>query len=346
MNKFLKGLKHTFIPHEHNGYQPHFFREISVISITIIIIALFSISASTILYIRSTDMAATVLPAVLVDLTNDARISNNKGILTRNSILDSAAQLKAEDMARLGYFAHTSPQGLTPWHWFGQAGYSFAYAGENLAINFNESIDVENAWLNSPTHKANILNSQFTEIGIATVDGIYQGYPTTYVVQMFGKPAKISINEASTPKPVTTNKTKTPLENKPNTVLATNVVTSPNGVKGESIAIENNLEIITDTTEFIAVKNIKVEEKIEDVQVEEKSNYSSWSQRFLFMTPAYTDLIYRIFIWIVLIALLVMIIFEIRHQNKKNIIYGVLLLVIMICLVYLNRTMFVASFLV
>ena len=291
-------------------------------------------------------MAATVLPAVLVDLTNDARVSNDKWVLTRNPILDSAAQLKAEDMAKLGYFAHTSPQGLTPWHWFGQAGYSFAYAGENLAINFNESVDVENAWLNSPSHKANILNNQFTEIGIATVDGIYQGYPTTYVVQMFGKPARVASDEvavaksvALAPKPV-----KKPTETKPKAIPTT--IANSSGVKGESVSIENNLEVIADTTEFIAVKNIEAKEKVEGASTSEQTRYSSWSQRFLFMTPAYTDIIYRVFIWIVLIALLIMIVFEMRHQNKKNIIYGVLLLVIMICLVYINRTMFVASFLV
>ena len=60
------------------------------------------------------------------------------------------------DMAEKSYFAHTSPEGLTPWYWITLAGYRFSLAGENLAIDFTESEDVENAWMNSPAHRASI----------------------------------------------------------------------------------------------------------------------------------------------------------------------------------------------
>ena len=95
---------------------------------------------------------------------------------------------KANDMVANNYFAHTSPSGLTPWYWFEQVGYGFTYAGENLAVNFSDSQDVTNAWMNSAEHRANILNANFTQIGIATATGTYNGAPATYVVEDFGTP--------------------------------------------------------------------------------------------------------------------------------------------------------------
>ncbi len=288
-------------------------------------------------------MTATVLPAVLVDLTNNVRASNNERILTRSDVLDTAARLKAEDMARNGYFAHTSPAGLSPWHWFNEAGYSFKYAGENLAIDFSESVDVQNAWLNSPTHKANILGSRFTEIGIATVDGMYQGHATTYVVEMFGMPAASPIAKAKSPTPakVETGMQAGPV---PLTEAPITVRTAP-AVEGESIALppEQNLETVTETKEFVEVKNNATQEKVETPIIQEV-HYSKWYEKFMFLTPAYANLIYKICMWVVLVALLLMIIIEFRRQHLRNIFYGVLLLVIMFSFVYINKALFINSF--
>jgi hypothetical protein len=339
MNKFVKALKHTFIPHKHNDYKPHILREVSIASMALIAVFLLFISASTIFYIKNTNMTATVLPAVLVDLTNNARVSSNTQTLTRNTVLDNAARMKAEDMVAQGYFAHTSPKGVTPWHWFDKAGYYFSYAGENLAINFTESADVENAWLASPTHKANILNNNFTEIGIATMDGIYQGRPTTYVVQMFGKPAFKPVEAPKKTTPV--KKEKTTLVKK--TTTPATIALAPS-VKGESVEVVNNLETITDTNEFASVKNNDVSDNVTKVK-ETPVKYSSWTNRFMFMTPSYVDMIYKILMWIVLISLVVMMVVEIRLQHPKNIMYGILLLLIIFSLIYINKNMFITSLL-
>jgi uncharacterized protein YkwD len=132
---------------------------------------------------------AAVVTGRLVSLTNEDRSDTGLGTLTVNPVLVAAAQAKANDMASKGYFAHVSPDGRTSWSWFKDAGYAFSYAGENLAVDFTDSGDVNTAWLNSPTHRANIMNGHFTEIGIATAEGEYQGHKTTFVVQMFGTPA-------------------------------------------------------------------------------------------------------------------------------------------------------------
>jgi hypothetical protein len=354
MNKIIKVFKHIFIPHEHNDYRPHFFREFSIVSIFIIVIVLFSVSLGTKLYIDKTDMTATVLPAVLVDLTNNVRESSGVVTLARNSVLDKAAEMKANDMANNEYFAHTSPAGITPWHWFSKANYSFSYAGENLAIDFTESVDVENAWLNSPTHKANILNSKFTEIGIATAEGYYNGHLTTYVVQMFGKP--VFTPQASLADNSKDDESSKDLIIEEPTTEKESIVKIANApvVKGETteaIPEPEELEIVEENIEFISVKNTVVSEELEvstnnDLTPVSTVKYSKWYERFLFLTPLYTNTIYKIIIYIITIALILAVVFEFRKHNLKHIIYGLLLLVIIFCLVYINKSVFWIDFLV
>jgi hypothetical protein len=341
MKKVLLALKHAFIPHHHNDYKPHFFREYSIAAILATIIILFGLSAGTSLYIKNTDMIATVLPAVLADLTNEARVANNQLALRRSTTLDQAASLKAQDMAKNSYFAHTSPAGLTPWHWFDKAGYIFIYAGENLAIDFTESVDVENAWLNSPGHRANILSSRFTEIGIATFDGIYNGRATTYVVQMFGTPAfaKTTVTEAPKTAPVTSPKPSVKPAPKP---VLKPVAVAPT-VKGEAIE-ESKLETITETPEFVAVKNNAEVEETPVVAPPPPKKYSAWHERFLFQDSKYVDTAYKILMGIVFVALIIMMVVEIKRQHPKNILYGVLILIILIVLMYLNRSLFMFAF--
>lgn len=129
-----------------------------------------------------------VIASVVVELTNGERAEEGLGTLSHSDTLTRAAEAKARDMAAKGYFAHVSPDGTTPWKWMADVGYTFVYAGENLAIDFDESPDVVRAWMASPSHRANIVGTQFSEIGVAVVDGVYEGRPATFVVQMFGTP--------------------------------------------------------------------------------------------------------------------------------------------------------------
>jgi uncharacterized protein YkwD len=140
---------------------------------------------------------AAVITSVLADLANTDRGLNHVGNLSVSPELTRIAQEKANDMAQKGYFAHNAPDGKTPWYWYQKEGYSFSYAGENLAIDFSDSAEVERAWMQSPTHRANLLNTHFTEVGIATAVGTYQGHTTTFVVEEFGTPSR-----TSTPAPV------------------------------------------------------------------------------------------------------------------------------------------------
>jgi uncharacterized protein YkwD len=160
----------------------------SVMSILVIITFLLT-NIQAVLWQSSQWLVGTVLPAVVVDLTNKERGEIAEKPLVRSATLDAAAKLKAEDMAKNEYFAHYSPTNVSPWHWFDEAGYVYAYAGENLAIHFTDSTEVVDAWMNSPAHRANIVNGLYTEIGVGTAKGKYEGYDTVYVVQLFGTPA-------------------------------------------------------------------------------------------------------------------------------------------------------------
>ncbi len=177
-------------------------------------------------FFMATNQFASVVDSVLVDLTNTDRAAYNLGTLTINEQLKAAAQAKANDMAAKSYFAHTSPEGLDSWHWFKTAGYDFKSAGENLAVDFSDSADVERAWMNSPSHRDNILNGKYTEVGIATAAGTYQGHPTTFVVTMFGTPRTSSVASAS----------KQPaFESVPNNPVETATAENPTNVLGEEI---------------------------------------------------------------------------------------------------------------
>ncbi len=185
---------HEFVVPSHlNAYRPHllrkpwllFFLTVTLTAEAVLLVNVFS-------HESAKNYLAAVLPLEVIELTNTERSHNNIPALTSNQTLATAAQAKAEDMARLGYFSHTGPDGKEPWAWIREAGYDYASAGENLAVRFNESASVVRAWMASPGHRANIVRAGYTEIGVGVADGVYQGAPATFVVQYFARPAGVS----------------------------------------------------------------------------------------------------------------------------------------------------------
>lgn len=185
-------FKKHFIPHRGNQHRPHFLRakNTRTVLLAVLVFEMILFLLPTLTYVRWTAKTnvAEVLPAVISDLTNQEREQSHLSALKVSSLLTEAAQEKAQDMAQNTYFAHVSPQGKTPWHWLSQVGYQYEYAGENLAINFADSADVTEAWMNSPTHRANIVKGVYTEIGTGIAYGTYQGRSTIFVVQMYANP--------------------------------------------------------------------------------------------------------------------------------------------------------------
>ena len=130
----------------------------------------------------------------LLSATNSDRASNGVGALALNSQLDQAAQAKANDMVARNYWSHNTPDGQEPWVFIDNAGYKYQKAGENLAYGFLTSPDTVAGWMNSPPHKANMLDSAFTEVGFgfANSNNFNSDGPETVVVAMYGKPAVLS----------------------------------------------------------------------------------------------------------------------------------------------------------
>ncbi len=135
----------------------------------------------------------------LYQLVNQERANQGLPALTRNAKLEQAALKKAQDMFAKNYWAHYAPDGsTTPWQFIMESGYNYKYAGENLAKDFGTSTAVVVAWMASPSHRANVVNTNYKDVGMVAVDGSLLGSETTLVVQMFGSTLGASTPVAST----------------------------------------------------------------------------------------------------------------------------------------------------
>lgn len=199
-------LKDHCVPHAGNDFRPHLLQKVAFAGMLGLVVLSFALAnLQALLWLNVDWLISAVLPAVVVEETNAERAEGAIGPLRRNATLDRAAQLKAEHMAEVGYFAHYAPDGTSPWHWFRSVNYSFVHAGENLAVHFNDSQEVVEAWMQSPTHRANIMNRNYNEIGIGVAKGEFEGHDTVFVVQMFGTPAAIAAAPPATaPAPAAT----------------------------------------------------------------------------------------------------------------------------------------------
>lgn len=124
----------------------------------------------------------------IIELTNVKRGENGAGKVTFNPLLAQAAAAKAQNMFAENYWSHYSPSGKSPWSFMNTVGYKYVYAGENLARDFNDAQSVVTAWMNSASHKSNLLDKNFKEIGVAVASGKLTGQEGILVVQMFGSP--------------------------------------------------------------------------------------------------------------------------------------------------------------
>ncbi len=149
-----------------------------------------------------------ISPQVLLAETNGQRVSAHEPALQLNAQLTAAAQAKANDMAKRNYWNHVTPDGQQPWIFMNAAGYQYEAAGENLAYGFSTSDQVMTAWLNSPEHRANILDADYQDIGFATANAPdYQGTgPETIIVALYGEPvgmiSRSTNNYTSAPVPL------------------------------------------------------------------------------------------------------------------------------------------------
>jgi hypothetical protein len=184
----LNKLRHLFLPHESNNHKAKSL-QLPALFFLLLLIAGFQGGLTLLMRIKPgvLGFAANISPDRIIQLTNQRRAEQGLGFLQPNGLLSEAARQKAATMLTFGCWSHDC-NGRTPWSFISGVGYSYTYAGENLAKDFNDSDAVVSAWMASPTHRDNILNGRYKEIGIAVVDGLLNGQETTLVVQMFGTP--------------------------------------------------------------------------------------------------------------------------------------------------------------
>ncbi|MCD6550345.1 hypothetical protein J7K24_02250 [bacterium] len=125
----------------------------------------------------------------VIEWTNIERKNHSLSPLKENPLLDSSAEMKLQDMFQNQYFAHYSSSGIGVGELVEQSGYEFIVVGENLALgNFDGDQDLVEAWMNSPDHRKNILNTRYQEIGVAVGKGMFEGKEVWIAVQHFGLP--------------------------------------------------------------------------------------------------------------------------------------------------------------
>ena len=117
---------------------------------------------------------------------NHARIQNDQPQLIQNIQLQNAAQAKADNMVKEGYFSHVRPDGYKWSNFIDSSGYNYRYAGENLAKGYTSVDAMVISWMNSESHKENILNKDYIDTGVGFAFQNTESGKILYVVQMFG----------------------------------------------------------------------------------------------------------------------------------------------------------------
>lgn len=181
-------VKLAVVPHKANRYRPHLIRRAGLSVVLAVVVSLHMAYNMTTSGTVLGDKASITATALLKD-TNDVRQQNGLQTIELNQQLNQAAYLKAKDMFSQQYWAHTAPDGTEPWKWFAEAKYNYSVAGENLAKNFYTADAATAAWMNSAEHRANILGSDYTDVGFAVMSGPLAGEETTIVVALYAAPA-------------------------------------------------------------------------------------------------------------------------------------------------------------
>jgi len=220
LGKLKKTLNHLFVPQESNNFRGQYLHHDFL---TTVIAVMLIVNVGLKLLVKNYDsnilgVAFNITAEELLNATNAERLKYDLPPLQSNDLLMQAASAKANDVFTKNYWAHYAPDGTSPWFFFQQAGYQYVFAGENLAKDFTDSQSVVNAWMNSPTHRDNILKADYQDIGFAIMEGTLQDQPTVLVVQLFGRQegavlAKTVKVAKASPKPVV--KTQTAVKKQP-----------------------------------------------------------------------------------------------------------------------------------
>jgi uncharacterized protein YkwD len=181
-----KLFKDYFIPSDSNDNRPKILRpkQLVIIAVLLLILKVSLVGYIFSVYQEKAEMSTSITSQVFI-LTNEARVSAGVPALELDPYLSQAAQLKAEDMIINNYFSHTSLDGRKPWNFVNRNLYPYLLVGENLAMNFITASDVQAALMASPSHRKNILNEKYTDVGLYVTNGEIDGRETNILVEIF-----------------------------------------------------------------------------------------------------------------------------------------------------------------
>jgi len=178
---------HLFIPKESNNHRAKILHHTNLfLSILFLLLASFFIQTIKTKFPSVLGIQVNISSEELLLLTNKERLNVGVGTLTFNERLSEAASKKADDMFEYNYWAHNSPAGKTPWVFIKNSEYKYVYAGENLARGFATPEDVIKAWMASPSHRANMLSQNYSDVGFAVKIGKLNGEETVLIVEYLG----------------------------------------------------------------------------------------------------------------------------------------------------------------
>ena len=184
-------LKDFFIPHEGNDHKPRGLRPKSLATYALLAIGVKIFVTGFLFFTYPTPaQLSAIVSQRIIELHNEARLEAGVEPLVVNTSLIDAATRKGLDMLKQQYFAHDTPDGKRPWEWIDRGQYDYVYAGENLALDFTSAEVVQSAFMKSPSHRKNILNPKYREIGVAVLQGEFEGRDTILLVNFFGTQRK------------------------------------------------------------------------------------------------------------------------------------------------------------
>lgn len=328
-----KAIKKYFIPHAENNYHPHILHTKRAVFYS----ALF-ISAKMIvfLFVMLLPVEVFVLPDVLAEeqkqiiiLSNQLRAEKQLTILSEAERLDLSAQKKSQDMADNGYFAHLDGDKNLA-YWLKEAGYNYSTAGENLAVGFSTAEEVVEAWKNSPTHYANLIDRDYLDLGVGLSGGIYKNQPVIFIAQHLGKPSKtvaasnttqppVASNEAST----STKQEKSRVNKKTEDIGVSNTTNTPTEQNTSSVLA---VEITTPPAELAPVMNLEAPTPME--------RYTQAKKTLGPLTSIFTvsKNVYLSAVIFFIIALVLNIFIKFHKQHPHIILQTSCLIVLLLCL--------------
>jgi len=325
MRKIIEKIQFLFVPTKENDFRPKFLESDFLLYCLIIILILKVLVLPFFIYLPKTDFFAEISRSLLIELTNKERVKMGLNPLRENPLLDRAAFLKAQDILTYDYFSHYSPQGKSPWYWFKVVNYNFQKAGENLGIGFLDSKEIHRAWKNSPSHRENLLNPSYQEIGIAVLSGEFNGNETTVVVQLFGSPKQTAKLSSETVQ----------IEKKEISPLKNSLVHSSKNTPSQSTTSNQGEETSVLSKSSVSLSAVK--------ETDIKSKLPLSFSLLKFITVNYPDLVQKIIYYsliLVIISFAIAVFVNFRIQDPNLVLRTLLFILLMGIFVMLDKELF------